>query len=125
MIRRRINISLALCFVFVWSLAGCAGMQALMDRAFATPQKKYLVARTEYNKQLSKYSQLFQKQDEATRAVWREKYSSKFVAIDKVLDAWSIALNGGLPTADNEKDWISMKDDLIDMIANLSKKGGQ
>ena len=124
MIRKSVNVSLVACFLFVWGLVGCAGMQSLMDNAFATPQKKYLVARTEYNKQLSKYSELYQKQDEATKTVWKEKYSSKFVVIDKILDAWSIALNGGLPTANNEKDWLDMKDDLIDMIANLSK-GGQ
>ena len=118
MIRKSISTSLMICLLLVWSLSGCA----LLQTALSTPEKKYLAARMEYNKQLTTYVQKFQVQDQATKDVWKEKYSPVFKTADSVLDAWSLLLGGTLPTADNEQEWLDMKNKLIDVINDLTTK---
>jgi len=97
-----------------------------MQKAFSTPEKQYLSARTEYNKQLTSYVQLFQKQDGATKEIWKVKYTPIFVAADTILDGWSMSLSGNLPSIQDEQKWLDMKNKLIDLIVELSGvKGGQ
>jgi hypothetical protein len=83
-------------------------------------KEAYLGASLEFNDLVRQYEQYYQEADTELKAELKDNVDPLILKGDTVLDAWALALALGQPTAENQQEWINLKNEIIDALASLA-----
>ena len=101
----------AACVLLVIFLTGCAAFQVP-----ATPEGKYLLARTEFNNMLQDYLFYKEMMPLDQQAQLSMTFKPYFLKAKLVLDNWSAILASGGDGADNYQLWVDRKRILMQLL---------
>ncbi len=110
-------------FVMVFLIAGCAGWQlgAPDDPVELKQDKAFMVAMKEFTLTLQDYNRHYAMADEATQAVWKEKYDPIFREASGALDDWEEALDKNWDPTTTEQIYLKLKAKILALMLDVAK----
>lgn len=88
--------------------------------ATLSDDKTYVVARDQFNTQVSTYLDAYDQADPETQARWKAEIDPQIRSVDLAFKAWNQSLTSGTATAEQREATLKAKDMLIDMLVEVT-----
>lgn len=113
-VRNKVAVLLALMLILAVAFLGCTWVKSMTIPA--TPEGKYLAARVGFNKSVATYEEYYQAASEETQAKWKAEIDPFVLSGFTALDGWKLARVEGTPTAEWEREFLSLKRKLVNLL---------
>lgn len=107
--------------LLVFFMASCGG-RSLMgpdDTPELGQKKAFMVADKEIAQSLVKYNDYYARASDEEKAEWKKSIDPLFIAADKALDAWELAIDDNLDPAVQEQMYLELKSDLFILLLQI------
>ena len=111
LLRRAITAKLLMITIAMVVVGACTTLSGM------TPKQQYLAARIEFNTLQKQYLDAYDKATPDVQAICREKVDPLIDKMESGLDAWSVAVKDGVTADFGNEQFLAMKNQLIDMLA--------
>lgn len=113
--KRNFYSRLIIALLLVFFLVSCAG-RSLMgpdDTPELGQKKAFMVADKEIAQSLAKYNDYYAMASDEEKADWKKNIDPLFVAADKALDAWALAIIKDMDPLRQEQMYLDLKRELF------------